>query len=401
MLRPAIAETVSAMRRVLDSCRVTAADVSAMVLVGGSSRIPLVSQMLSAAFGRPLALDNHPKHDVALGAAIRGTPAAQPQGPPRDSRRDSRTVRRPPGRRTAGCRLRVPLRVRPWLRVRVPPPGGYRAPPRPATPPPAWAPAAGPPAPATGRRTAGYGAAGPANPFGPPLHHPVARLGRPRTRRPPGPAARAVARLAPARDRRPRPDRHRTDRHRGARPRPHALDRRIRPAPRPGARQRDRRRAGRDGRRPAHPRRVGAHPDAGPRPDERAVVPVARPRDGGPPAVGAAPGERRDRLAAPGRRQLGHHHDLHRRHGRPAAHRQPGGGQLPGRLPGPADHRLPAPHLTDQSRGARDGRRRLRRPRAVRHAAPRLHRRHPARLQRAGSCAWCCPASTPPPAPPR
>ena len=80
MLRPAIAETVSAMRRVLEASGVGAADVAAMVLVGGSSRIPLVSEMLSAAFGRPLALDNHPKHDVALGAAIRGTPAAQPAG---------------------------------------------------------------------------------------------------------------------------------------------------------------------------------------------------------------------------------------------------------------------------------------------------------------------------------
>src|SRR5689334_6071862 len=78
MLRPAIAETVSAMRRVLEASGVGAADVAAMVLVGGSSRIPLVSEMLSAAFGRPLALDNHPKHDVALGAAIRGTPAARP-----------------------------------------------------------------------------------------------------------------------------------------------------------------------------------------------------------------------------------------------------------------------------------------------------------------------------------
>ena len=48
------------------------------MLVGGSSRIPLVSEMLSAEFGRPLAIDNHPKHDVALGAAIRGTPAARP-----------------------------------------------------------------------------------------------------------------------------------------------------------------------------------------------------------------------------------------------------------------------------------------------------------------------------------
>jgi molecular chaperone DnaK (HSP70) len=40
MLRPAIGETVAAMRRVLNSAGVTAADVSAMVLVGGSSRIP-------------------------------------------------------------------------------------------------------------------------------------------------------------------------------------------------------------------------------------------------------------------------------------------------------------------------------------------------------------------------
>jgi molecular chaperone DnaK len=77
MLRPAIGETVAATRRVLESAGVDPADLAAIVLVGGSSRIPLVSEMLSAEFGRPLALDNHPKHDVALGAAIRGTPAAR------------------------------------------------------------------------------------------------------------------------------------------------------------------------------------------------------------------------------------------------------------------------------------------------------------------------------------
>ena len=78
MLRPAIGETVAATRRVLDSAGVDPGDLAAIVLVGGSSRIPLVSEMLSAEFGRPLALDNHPKHDVALGAAIRGTAAARP-----------------------------------------------------------------------------------------------------------------------------------------------------------------------------------------------------------------------------------------------------------------------------------------------------------------------------------
>ena len=81
MLRPAIGETVAATRRVLDAAGVEAGDLAAILLVGGSSRIPLVSEMLSAAFGRPLALDNHPKHDVALGAAIRDTPATQPAVP--------------------------------------------------------------------------------------------------------------------------------------------------------------------------------------------------------------------------------------------------------------------------------------------------------------------------------
>ena len=79
MLRPAIGETVSAMRRVLQSAGVEPSDLSAIIMVGGSSRIPLISQELSAAFGCPLAMDNQPKNDVALGAAIRGTPAAQPQ----------------------------------------------------------------------------------------------------------------------------------------------------------------------------------------------------------------------------------------------------------------------------------------------------------------------------------
>ncbi len=79
MVRPAIAETVSAMRRALDSAGVAPAELTAIILVGGSSRIPLVAKDLTAAFGRPIAMDNQPKHDVALGAAIRATSAAQSQ----------------------------------------------------------------------------------------------------------------------------------------------------------------------------------------------------------------------------------------------------------------------------------------------------------------------------------
>jgi actin-like ATPase involved in cell morphogenesis len=79
MLRPAVGETVAAMRRVLTSAGVEPADLSAIVMVGGSSRIPMVSELLSGEFGRPLALDNHPKHDVALGVASRATPISEPE----------------------------------------------------------------------------------------------------------------------------------------------------------------------------------------------------------------------------------------------------------------------------------------------------------------------------------
>jgi actin-like ATPase involved in cell morphogenesis len=70
MIRPPLAETVTALERALRSADLTAADVSHVLLVGGSSRIPMVSGLVSAQLGRPVAVDAHPKHAIALGAAI-------------------------------------------------------------------------------------------------------------------------------------------------------------------------------------------------------------------------------------------------------------------------------------------------------------------------------------------
>jgi hypothetical protein len=47
-------------------------DLDRILLVGGSSRIPLVAEMVREATGRPIALDAHPKHTMALGAAYYG-----------------------------------------------------------------------------------------------------------------------------------------------------------------------------------------------------------------------------------------------------------------------------------------------------------------------------------------
>jgi Tol biopolymer transport system component len=79
MLRAPLEATVAATRRVLRSAEVSPDQLRAIVLIGGSSRIPRVSEVLAAEFGRPLALDAHPKHDVALGAALGA--GAQPLSP--------------------------------------------------------------------------------------------------------------------------------------------------------------------------------------------------------------------------------------------------------------------------------------------------------------------------------
>ena len=68
MIRPALTETIAAMSRALRNAHVEPSQLRSILLVGGSSRIPLVSEMLHREFSVPTALDTHPKHDVALGS---------------------------------------------------------------------------------------------------------------------------------------------------------------------------------------------------------------------------------------------------------------------------------------------------------------------------------------------
>ena len=70
MIRPAISETIVALRRAIRSASVKDDEISAVLLVGGSSRIPLVAQMVGAELGRPIAIDAHPKDAISFGAAI-------------------------------------------------------------------------------------------------------------------------------------------------------------------------------------------------------------------------------------------------------------------------------------------------------------------------------------------
>ncbi|MEX5635956.1 Hsp70 family protein [Parafrankia sp. FMc2] len=66
---PAVTATVEGLRRALESADVTPGDLTAVLLAGGSSQIPLVARTVEKEFGRPVLIDIHPKHVVALGAA--------------------------------------------------------------------------------------------------------------------------------------------------------------------------------------------------------------------------------------------------------------------------------------------------------------------------------------------
>jgi YVTN family beta-propeller protein len=69
MIRAPIESTIGTLVRTLRSAQVDPKQLSAVLLVGGSSRIPLVSRMISEELGRPTVVDAHPKYAVALGAA--------------------------------------------------------------------------------------------------------------------------------------------------------------------------------------------------------------------------------------------------------------------------------------------------------------------------------------------
>jgi len=70
LVRPSLTDSITSVSRALRSAEIEPGDLTTVLLVGGSSRIPLVGQMVGTALGRPVAVDAHPKHGIALGAAI-------------------------------------------------------------------------------------------------------------------------------------------------------------------------------------------------------------------------------------------------------------------------------------------------------------------------------------------
>jgi molecular chaperone DnaK len=70
MIRPALENTVEVLEHTVHGVGLTPADITAVLLVGGSSRIPLVTQLISERFMVPVAVDTDPATAVAVGAAL-------------------------------------------------------------------------------------------------------------------------------------------------------------------------------------------------------------------------------------------------------------------------------------------------------------------------------------------
>ncbi|MFO0877036.1 MAG: Hsp70 family protein [Gemmataceae bacterium] len=82
LIRPLVNRTMDCVQRALTDARVSVADLQKIVLVGGSSRTPLVGQMLTDALRLPLHQEVDPDLCVAMGAAIEAAQlAGQKAGP--------------------------------------------------------------------------------------------------------------------------------------------------------------------------------------------------------------------------------------------------------------------------------------------------------------------------------
>ena len=70
LIAPLIDRTMQCVQKALDDAKLTAAEIKQVVLVGGSTRIPLIGRLLEERLGQPAHREVHPDLCVALGAAV-------------------------------------------------------------------------------------------------------------------------------------------------------------------------------------------------------------------------------------------------------------------------------------------------------------------------------------------
>jgi len=70
LVEPLVNRTIESCKQALRDANLSVADIEHVIMVGGSTRVPLVKQMIGAFFGKPVHDHLNPDEVVALGAAI-------------------------------------------------------------------------------------------------------------------------------------------------------------------------------------------------------------------------------------------------------------------------------------------------------------------------------------------
>ncbi|MFP5311954.1 MAG: Hsp70 family protein [Actinomycetes bacterium] len=116
LIEEPVRETVEALERSLARLHLEPADLSTVLLIGGSSRIPLVAQIVSEELDRPIAVDADPKSSICLGAAVaavlahtaeEAAAATEPAGTAAEDD-EARAAVVPPSAATSAPRTRIP-----------------------------------------------------------------------------------------------------------------------------------------------------------------------------------------------------------------------------------------------------------------------------------------------------
>ncbi|WBB65151.1 Hsp70 family protein [Micromonospora sp. WMMD812] len=82
MIRPAVQATVELLDRTVRSAGLRPAELDAVLLTGGSTRIPLVGELLTAAFPVPIEVEPDPQLTAATGAALAACQVMSPRPRP-------------------------------------------------------------------------------------------------------------------------------------------------------------------------------------------------------------------------------------------------------------------------------------------------------------------------------
>lgn len=77
LIHPLLKRTMECVQKSLDDARMTASQIDRVVLVGGSTRSPIISRILEERLGQPPHREINPDLCVAMGAAVQGAIVAQ------------------------------------------------------------------------------------------------------------------------------------------------------------------------------------------------------------------------------------------------------------------------------------------------------------------------------------